>query len=160
MDKERKKNLLKLGGALLIGIIGHELADEFLNGGDSDDNNDDLLNDELISSDYDMLGDFDSVPEPNIDIDNSELDDLDNDGQYNPTFGRSPSSIEHDIDYYEGKLKDAQDNVKYYSKKLSSTNISSVYRRDCEFSLKMAVKDVETYTKKIASLIKELNDAV
>ena len=160
MDKERRKNLLKLGGLLLIGIIGHELAEEFLNNGESGED------DEVLDLDDVLLEDFTSIPEPEINLDDSELNELDDldeggeEGEYNPTFGRSPSSIENDIHYYEGKLRNAKDNVAYYTKKLSNSNISDAFRRDCEFSLKMAVKDVETYTKRIADLIKELKSAV
>lgn len=158
MDKERRKKLLKLGGLLLVGIIGHELAEEFLNDGDS------VEDDEVLGLDDVITEDFASIPEPDINIDDSELDDLDDldesEGQYNPTFGRSPSEIERDIDYYEDKLRNAKKDVEYYTKKLSNFNISDTFRRNCEFSLKTAVKYVETYTEKIANLIKELQSAV
>lgn len=85
---------------------------------------------------------------------------LDSQVGHEVSFGRAPSQIESDINYYSKKLDSAQDDADYYTKQLSRSNISDTYRKDCEFSLSQAIKRINELTRKVASLGSELEKAL
>lgn len=81
---------------------------------------------------------------------------LDSQSGHEVSFGRAPSQVESDINYYSKKLDSAQDDADYYTKQLSRSNISDTYRKDCEFKLSQAIKRINELTRKVASLGSEL----
>lgn len=85
---------------------------------------------------------------------------LDSQSGHEVSFGRAPSQVESDINYYSKKLDSAQDDADYYTKQLSRSNISDTYRKDCEFKLSQAIKRINELTRKVASLGSELEKAL
>ena len=77
----------------------------------------------------------------------------------NPTFlahsDNIPSEIQRDIDYYEGKLREANRDIDYYTKQLGRSGISDTYRNNCKSSLKSAINNSEDYSEKIRNLYKK-----
>lgn len=158
MDKEKKKNLLMLAGAVIAACVGDEFIEFFFSDVISEDELAELADADVVFSGFDSIGD------PSIDLtdwdDDMEFTDAPDDDSYAVSFtGRKPSSIQTDIDNCNYKLKSAEENVEYYAKQLNRTDITNTYRGNCEAKLKDAAATYSEMVKKLKNLTKELKDA-
>lgn len=133
-----------------------DILEEFLNNHNIDADSGDELLDIILNQGIDL-----SVYTPDEIMDALEYalhdinDPITTDVIHNVNFmGHHdiPSNIQHDIDYYEGRLKDANDDIDYYTKELKRSNISDTYRNNCKSSLQSAIKKSSECAEKIKSL--------
>lgn len=158
MDKGKKKKLFILGGTILAACVGHEFIEEFFG---------DVIPEEELAglADADVVfSGMDAIDEPDIDVsdweDDLEFSDEAGDESYAVSFtGRKPESIQTDINNCNYKLKSAEDNIEYYTKQLSRTDITNTYRGNCVAKLKDAAATYSETIRKLKSLAKELKDA-
>ena len=109
----------------------------------------------IANSDIDIdVPDFDGDTDvTSIDIDTGEIcstnDGYSADGNgYNISFGASQESIQRD-------LRAANKDIDYYTKQLGRSNITDVYRDNCQFKLDQAIKKAAELAKELDKLIKK-----
>lgn len=107
----------------------------------------------IANSDIDIdVPDFDGDADvTSIDIDTGEIcctyDGYSSDGNgYNISFGASQESIQRD-------LRAANNDIDYYTKQLGRSNITDVYRDNCQFKLDQAIKKAAELAKELDKLI-------